>query len=333
MPHWAKLPAVKKKTCLGPRRTRPLFAASCGYAKCGSSPHVQLDSGLPCADLELQNPKNRRFMRKILQFTIVAFTLNFASGQVPQTVPETWQNFDPHAEPLEIELIDEETADGIVLRHVRYVVGTFAGKKTRVAAFYAFLQGAKDVPGIVQVHGGGQFAREHLVRYYASRGYAAIAVNWGEKPIGRADAPNTDWTGIPAGFLDPTHHNGVEPGEGTLHLEPHPWNSSWLLYSAAARRAITFLERQPEADGNRIGLQGHSMGGRLTVLTAIDPRIKAASPSVGGSGYLFEDIVGLPGSARRMEVGRGARFISPDARLPALLAAHPLPGHVSGRDK
>jgi hypothetical protein len=42
------------------------------------------------------------------------------------------------------------------------------------------------------------------------------------------------------------------------------------------------------------------MGGRLTVLTAIDPRIKAASPSVGGSGYLYEDIRGVPGSARHM---------------------------------
>ena len=45
------------------------------------------------------------------------------------------------------------------------------------------------------------------------------------------------------------------------------------------------------------------MGGRLTVLTGIDPRIKAASPSVGGSGYLYTDIVGIPGSARRMEAG------------------------------
>ena len=43
------------------------------------------------------------------------------------------------------------------------------------------------------------------------------------------------------------------------------------------------------------------MGGRLTVLTAIDPRVTAASPSVGGSGYLYSDIAGVPGSARRMQ--------------------------------
>ena len=38
-----------------------------------------------------------------------------------------------------------------------------------------------------------------------------------------------------------------------------------MLYAAAARRGITLLEQQPEVDAGRIGLTGHSMGGRLTV--------------------------------------------------------------------
>jgi len=226
-----------------------------------------------------------------------------AYAEVPQSVAETWGNFDAQAEPLEIEVIREETDGGIVVRYVRYVVGTFDGKKTKVAAFYGFPEGAKKLPGMVQVHGGGQFARKAMVKYYASRGYAAIAVNWGGKVIDKKEDANTDWAGIPAGFLDPKHHNGVEAGEGTIYDHAHPWNSSWLLYCAAARRAITFLEQQDACDGERIGLQGHSMGGRLTVLTAIDPRIKAASPSVGGSGYLYTDIAGIPGSARHMQAG------------------------------
>ena len=225
-------------------------------------------------------------------------------ADVPQTVEETWANFDPRAEPLEVELIRETVEDGIALRHLRYVVGTFGEKKTKVAAFFAFPEGAKNLPGLVQVHGGGQFARKHTVEYWAKRGYATIAVNWGEKVIDKPGDANTDWAGIPAGFVDPKHHNGVEPDEATIHDIEHPWNSSWLLYSAAARRAITFLEEQPEADGGRIGLMGHSMGGRLTVLTAIDPRVKAACPSVGGSGFLYENIVGIPGSGRHMTGGR-----------------------------
>ncbi|NNE91320.1 MAG: hypothetical protein HKN23_06705 [Verrucomicrobiales bacterium] len=235
---------------------------------------------------------------------LVAASANLTAQGVPQTFAETWADYDPRAEPLEVEVIREVTDEKIVLRTVRYVVGTFEGRKTRVAAFYGFPENGKNLPAIVQVHGGGQFARKELVRFWASRGYAAIAVNWGEKVIDQADDPNTDWAGIPAGFLDPKHHNAVTPGEGTIHDVPHPWNSSWILYSAAARRAITFLEKQPEADDERVGLHGHSMGGRITMLTANDPRLKAVSPSVGGSGFLYTDIVGIPGSARRMTEDR-----------------------------
>ena len=237
--------------------------------------------------------------------TLILFELvpawNVVCGQeAPNSVTETWAKFDPRLEPLETEIIRESVEDGIVLRHVRYAVGTFDGKKTRVAAFFAFPKGTKKLPGIVQLHGGGQRARPETARFWALSGYAAITVNWGEHVIGKPDDPNTDWKGIPAGFLDPKHHNGVEPGPGTIHQTPHPWNSSWLLYAVAARRAITFLEQQPEADGSKVGITGHSMGGRLTVLTSIDERVKAASPSVGGSGFLYSDIAGIPGSARHM---------------------------------
>lgn len=246
-------------------------------------------------------------MNHIRYATLIAFIVLLCCGltatadNIPKSVSETWALFDPHAEPLEIELIRESVHEDIVLRYVRFVVGTFGGKKTRVAAFYAFPKDCDQLPGIVQIHGGGQWARSETALYWASQGYAAIAINWGEKLIDQERDPNTDWQGIPAGFLEPTHHNDVTPGEDTVHQVAHPWNSSWILYSAAARRAITFLEEQPEVDGSRIGLTGHSMGGRLTVLTAIDPRVKAASPSVGGSGYLYTDITGVPGSARRMQ--------------------------------
>ena len=50
-----------------------------------------------------------------------------------------------------------------------------------------------------------------------------------------------------------------------------------------ARRALTFLERQPQVDPNRLGVYGHSMGGKLTVMTTgADSRVKAAAPSCGG---------------------------------------------------
>lgn len=253
-------------------------------------------------------------MRTPLFVALILTTVAAFADDVPQSVEQTWAQFDARAEPLETEVIRETIEGGIVLRQIRYVVGTFAGKKTRVAAFYAFPESGEQLPGIVQLHGGGQRALPQTALFWASHGYATVAVNWGEHVIGQEEDPNTDWAGIPAGFLDPKHHNVVSPGESTIHDEPHPWNSSWILYSAAARRAITFLEQQPEADGSNVGLTGHSMGGRLTVLTAIDPRVKAASPSVGGSGYLYSDIAGVPGSARHMREDRDLYIRTLDCR-------------------
>ena len=45
---------------------------------------------------------------------------------------------------------------------------------------------------------------------------------------------------------------------------------------------MTFLEQQPEVDLDRLGVYGHSMGGKLTVMAAVDSRVKAAAPSCGG---------------------------------------------------
>ena len=53
---------------------------------------------------------------------------------IPRTVTGTWADYDPHAEPLEVEVVREESGGGIITRYIRYVVGTFAGKKTKVAA-------------------------------------------------------------------------------------------------------------------------------------------------------------------------------------------------------
>ncbi len=72
-------------------------------------------------------------------------------------------------------------------------------------------------------------------------------------------------------------------------------NSNWFLVLLAGRRALTFLQQQPEVDPERLGVYGHSMGGRLsTEMCAIDKRVKAAVPSCGGSGVITETSKEMP---------------------------------------
>jgi hypothetical protein len=54
--------------------------------------------------------------------------------EVPQTYSELWRGFDPRAEPLEVEILKEWEVDGVVLKVLRYRIGTFKGRKAMKAA-------------------------------------------------------------------------------------------------------------------------------------------------------------------------------------------------------
>jgi len=228
-------------------------------------------------------------------------------GKAPQTFEAMWAGFDPRSEPLDVEVLKEWEEDGVVLKVLRYRIGVFKGQKAMMAAVYGCPKGGSKLPGLVQIHGGGQYADYLAPLSNAKRGYATISIAW----AGRIAAPDyqvnpdvvklfwegktndphyrvsTDW-GALDGYHSPTRNpgsdfNGIAPAAWTLDAEVSPRNSPWFLSALAARRALTFLEQQPEVDASRLGVYGHSMGGKLTVLTAAaDARVKAAAPSCGG---------------------------------------------------
>ena len=233
----------------------------------------------------------------------------WSDGKAPETFEQMWSGFDPHREPLEVELLEEWEEDGVILKVVRYRIGVFKGKKAMMAAIYGYPKGGKDLPWLVQMHGGGQSADPRAVVTNAKRGYATISIAW----AGRLDTPmykvdnehreafwqdertspqyrvTTDWGGVDA-YHALCRYEGSDfirnrppSAQYTLDSVDSPRNSGWFLCTLAARRALTFLEQQPEVDGERLGAYGHSMGGKLTVMLAgADNRLKAAAPSCGG---------------------------------------------------
>jgi cephalosporin-C deacetylase-like acetyl esterase len=228
-------------------------------------------------------------------------------GRAPQTFEELWAGFDPRREPLDVETLKTWKEDGVTLRVVRYRIGIFKGQKAMMAAVYGFPESPSKLPGLVQIHGGGQYADYRAVLSNAKRGYATISIAW----AGRIAAPgytvNKDgvalfWAGKTSdpgyrlttdwGALDAYHapcrneknnFQTLAPAGWTLDAVESPRNNPWFLCTLGARRALTFLEAQSEVDPERLGVYGHSMGGKLTVLTtAADSRVKAAAPSCGG---------------------------------------------------
>lgn len=225
----------------------------------------------------------------------------------PKSFEELWAGYDPRHEPLEIQVLKAWEEDGVVLRVLRYRIGVFKGQKAWMAAVYGCPKGGQNLPGLVQIHGGGQYADYRAPLYNAKRGYATISLAWAGRiaapgysvnPEGvqlfwdqKTDHPKylvtTDW-GKVDGYHAPrrSEHadfSSTKPNAWTLDPVDSPRNTGWFLCALAARRALTFLEQQPEVDRQKLGVYGHSMGGKLTVLTAAaDPRVRAAAPSCGG---------------------------------------------------
>lgn len=70
---------------------------------------------------------------------------------------------------------------------MRYLIGHFKGKPARMAAIYGFPEGTKEtLPAVMHIHGGGQRAFLHEVKFLVGRGYAAMSVNWGGSGTGKA---------------------------------------------------------------------------------------------------------------------------------------------------
>jgi fermentation-respiration switch protein FrsA (DUF1100 family) len=101
-----------------------------------------------------------------------------------------------------------------------------------------------------------------------AHGYAGVKEQ-GIEPFARAFAE--------AGFVVLLHdHRNFGASDGAIRHDVDPWRqiADW-------RRAISFLESQPEVDATRIGVWGTSYaGGHVIVLGATDRRIRAVASQV-----------------------------------------------------
>ena len=159
-------------------------------------------------------------------------------------------------------------------------------KATRVFAYYATpgsiagsVSDDKNLPAVVLVHGGGGTAFAEWAKLWASRGYAAIAI---------------DLAGCGPERM-PLEDGG--PGQGhdqKFGKIDRPLSEQWTYHAVAnVISAHSLLLSMPEVDPHRTAIIGISWGGYLTCIAAgLDNRFQAAVP-VYGCGFLHENSVWL----------------------------------------
>ena len=153
----------------------------------------------------------------------------------------------------------------------------FKGKPTRVFAYYGIPKHkpGEKVPAMVLVHGGGGSAFHRWVKFWNSKGYAAISMDTCGSVSGNVVGSEQRkhfrhaWAG-PAGW-------------GSFWSMGDADEDQWVYHAVAAVvRANSFLRSLPDVDPERIGVTGVSWGGFLTCIAAsIDDRFRFAAPVYG----------------------------------------------------
>lgn len=175
-----------------------------------------------------------------------------------------------------------EWSGGSKVRSLYYNGEPYKGKATRVFAYYATpgsLSGDsskdKNLPAIVLVHGGTGTAVAEWAELWASRGYAAIAID--NNGYGPGKQKLTD--GGPE-----LAHSMIF---GTIDL---PISDQWVYHGVSnVIRAHSLIRSFTEVNADRTAITGISWGGFLTcVVTGLDNRFAASVP-VYGCGFLAEN--------------------------------------------
>ncbi|MCM8528822.1 MAG: alpha/beta fold hydrolase, partial [Lentisphaeraceae bacterium] len=169
----------------------------------------------------------------------------------------------------------------------------YKGKTTKVFAYYATpgslsgdLTKDKNLPAMVLVHGGGGQAFSKWVELWASRGYAAIAMD------------------LAGNGPDKKRHPEGGPGQGhdmKFGEIEKPVTEQWTYHAVASViRAHSLIRSFPEVDEERTALTGISWGGYTTcIVSGLDNRFKASVP-VYGCGFLHENSCWKPTDLARM---------------------------------
>jgi dienelactone hydrolase len=229
------------------------------------------------------------------------------------------------SEPPAVEWLDDTGP----VRSLLYAGEPFRGRPTRVFAYVATpasiggerggasnaaVTSAGPWPGVVLVHGGGGRAFAEWVKLWASRGYAAIAMDLaGRRPDPKAPGKQAA-TRLPDGGPGQEHADKFDT------IATPDVTDDWPYHAVAnVIRAHSLLRSLPGVDPDRTAITGISWGGYTTCIVAsLDDRFRAAVP-VYGCGHLRDNSCWLGDFARlgTEHAARWAERYDPARYLPA----------------
>jgi len=211
-------------------------------------------------------------MLALLSLSRVGVAEGLATTSSLPTPPEIWKDYDPDAGDFKEEVVVEKTENGVYYRD-SYISSYVNGEEIRVYCKYAVKAGAKNAPGLMDVHGWMGGPRPDMS--YVNDGWAVMAHDYS----GITTRPH--FTRYPEA-LSHGHMEARKMGHALIYDRmpdgnqlTDPKATSHYLWNAVQRRALSYLLAQKEVDRKHIGAKGYSYGGTIMWNLAMDSRVKA----------------------------------------------------------
>lgn len=240
------------------------------------------------------------------------------------TPPEIWADYNPDKGDFKEEIVSEKTRDGIYTRE-SYISAYVNGEEIRVYCKYAVKEGARNAPGLMDVH--GWMGAPNPDMSFVNDGWAVLSHGYCGKVKGRPH-----YTKYPKKLLQGNMDRAEGPPvwsytEGREPITDYRQTSDYLWY-AIQRRALSYLLSQKEVDASRIGSKGYSYGGTIMWNLGMDPRVKAtvAYFGIGWNEYYRSKQVWMynqPYQTPKMDEGEKIYLptMAPQAHAPYITAA------------
>lgn len=200
--------------------------------------------------------------------------------------------------PLEVEVLAEERVGTVRRQKIRY--RTEPGDRVQAYLFLPETKGRK-VPAVLclqqttqlgkaEAAGLGGDPNLHYALHLAQRGYVTLAPDY-------------------PGFGE-SRWDFDAAGKAPFHYQSGTAKAVWDNL-----RSVDLLETLPEVDRSRIGCLGHSLGGHMTIFTAVfDPRLKVLVSSCGFSHFRKDDVPSWTGPRYMPRIA--SEFGNDPARVP-----------------
>ena len=187
--------------------------------------------------------------------------------------------------PPNIEVLSENTADGVKTTEFYMAGAPFNGQPTKIYAFYCRPEKDGKYPGVVEIHGAGlNVLGPNAGIEYAKNGFCSIVFDWCGATPNRKEPrkpPYSIYNGV-GNMATPV------PEAEKDKAQPHGWRSfgpevdgirNGVMF---ARRAVMFLKSRPEVEQDKLCVAGMSAGAHLTLLLlGVEPSFKAAAVKYG----------------------------------------------------